>query len=83
MSLPQPVIDYLNENAQREGLAQPKPADDLFTQGILDSFALVDFIAVLEEQTGIKIPDSDVNPGNFQTLETIERYVQSRKGASS
>jgi acyl carrier protein len=83
MSLPQPVIDYLNESAQREGLAQPEPSDDLFTQGILDSFALVDFIAVLEAQTGIKIPDSDVSPGNFQTLETIERYVQTRKGGAT
>jgi acyl carrier protein len=83
MSLPQAVIDYLNENAQREGLEQPKPSDDLFTQGILDSFALVDFIAMLEEQTGIKIPDADVNPGNFQTLETIERYVQTRKGGAA
>ena len=83
MSLPQGVIDYLNENAQREGIAQPQPSDDLFTSGVLDSFALVDFIAVLEEQCGIKIPDADVNPGSFQTLETIERYVQSRKGSST
>jgi acyl carrier protein len=51
--------------------------------GVLDSFALVEFIAVLEDQCGIKIPDADVNAGNFQTLETIERYVQTRKGTSS
>ena len=36
---------------------------------MLDSFALVDFLAVLEEHTGIKVPDSDVNPSNFQTIE--------------
>ncbi len=43
ISLPQGVIDYLNENAQREGLEQPKPSDDLFSMGVLDSFALVEF----------------------------------------
>ena len=47
---------------------------------MLDSFALVDFIGVLETETGIKVPDADVKAANFQTLEAIERYVESRKG---
>lgn len=80
MALPQGVINYLNENAQREGLKQPGPRDDLFQMGVLDSFALVDFITVLEEECGVKVPDADVNPGNFQSLEAIEHYVESRKG---
>ncbi len=80
MALPQAVTDYLNENAQREGLEQPGASDDLFRLGVLDSFALVDFISVLEAECGIKIPDSDVNPGNFQSIEAIERYVAARKG---
>jgi acyl carrier protein len=80
MALPEKVLDYLNENAQREGLEQPKAGDDLFRLGVLDSFALVDFISVLEEECGIKVPDGDVNPGNFQSLDAIERYVETRKG---
>ena len=80
MALPQKVMDYLNENAQREGLEQPGASEDLFRLGVLDSFALVDFISVLEEECGIKVPDGDVNPGNFQSLDAIERYVETRKG---
>jgi acyl carrier protein len=80
MALPQKVMDYLNENAQREGLGQPQAGDDLFRLGVLDSFALVDFISVLEEECGIKVPDGDVNPGNFQSLDAIERYVETREG---
>ena len=80
MALPQGVTDYLNENAQNSGAALPANGDDLFKTGVLDSFALVDFIGVLEAETGIKIPDSDVKPTNFQTLEAIERYVESHKG---
>jgi acyl carrier protein len=80
MALPQKVMDYLNENAQREGLEQPQAGDDLFRLGVLDSFALVDFISVLEEECGIKVPDGDVNPGNFQSLDAIERYVETREG---
>ena len=80
MALPQGVIDYLNENAETNGAEQPQSGDDLFKMGVLDSFALVDFIGVLEAETGISVPDSDVKPANFQTLEAIERYVESRKG---
>ncbi len=80
MALPQGVMDSLNENAERAGTEQPKAGDDLFQMGVLDSFALVDFVTLLEEQCGIKIPDADVNPANFQTIEVIENYVASRKG---
>lgn len=80
MALPQGVTDFLNDSARSAGAEQPQPGDDLFRSGVLDSFALVDFVTVLEEQCGIKVPDSDVNPANFQTIETIERYVESRKG---
>ncbi len=83
MPLPQAVLDYLNENAEREGVVQPEAVDDLFSVGVLDSFSLVDFVTVLETECGIKVPDADVNPGNFKTLERIESYVESRKKASA
>lgn len=80
MALPQGVMDSLNENAERAGVEQPKTGDDLFQMGVLDSFALVDFVTLLEEQCGIKVPDADVNPANFQTIEAIEKYVARSKG---
>jgi acyl carrier protein len=80
MALPQGVTEYLNQNASNNGAAAPSSGDDLFKAGILDSFALVDFIGVLESETGITVPDADVKAANFQTLEAIENYVESRKG---
>ena len=80
MALPEPVIDYLNQNAKSAGAPAPKESDDLFKAGVLDSFALVDFLAVLEEHTGIKVPDADVNPSNFQTIQAIDRYAERLKG---
>jgi acyl carrier protein len=79
MSLPQGVIDFLNESARNNGAEQPGTGDDLFKMGALDSFALVDFVTVLEQETGISVPDGDVNPANFQSIEQIERYVESRR----
>jgi acyl carrier protein len=79
MALPESVISYLNENAERQGIAAPHLKDDLFTSGVLDSFSLVDFVSILEGQYSIQISDSDMNPENFRSIETIERYVDSRR----
>lgn len=79
MALPQGVTDFLNESARNNGAEQPGTGDDLFQMGVLDSFALVDFVTVLEQETGISVPDGDVNPANFQSIEQIERYVESKR----
>lgn len=80
MILPQGVLDFLNESARRARVPPPGADADLFKAGVLDSFALIDFIAVLEEQCGIRVPDPDVNALNFQSLNAIAAYVESRKG---
>lgn len=78
--LPQAITAYLNENAAREGAPPPGPTDDLFDAGVLDSFSLVDLVAMLEEQFGIEIPDSDVRAENFRTVRAVEQYVDARRG---
>jgi len=80
MALPQSISDFLKDSATNAGVSPPVNGDDLFKTGVLDSFALVDFVAVLETECNVRIPDSDVVPGNFQTLQAIENYVQSHQG---
>jgi len=75
MALPQAVLDFINESADTNDVAKPSISDDLFKLGAVDSFSLVDLVAVIEENCGIKIPDGDVTPNNFQTIEGIERYI--------
>lgn len=60
---------------------QACPADfsaSLFDAGVLDSFSLVDLVGGLEQAFGIKIPDTDLNPRRFESIESIEQYLQSR-----
>ncbi|HEX8072349.1 MAG TPA: acyl carrier protein [Pyrinomonadaceae bacterium] len=75
MALPQAITDFLADNAASNGAAPPANGDDLFKTGALDSFSLVDLVGLLEEQCGIKVPDKDVTPANFQTIAAIESYV--------
>lgn len=83
MSLPQQVIEFLQDNAVANGALTPNLDTDLFATGVLDSFALVDFVTVIEEHCGVLVPDGDVIPANFRTIEAIERYVSDRTAASA
>ncbi|HYW71165.1 MAG TPA: phosphopantetheine-binding protein [Pyrinomonadaceae bacterium] len=80
MALPQPVTDFLKESAANAGVSPPVNGEDLFKTGVLDSFALVDFVTLLESTCDIKIPDSDVVAINFQTLAAIENYLVAHQG---
>jgi len=62
----------------------PIPADrdaSLFDTGVMDSFDLVDFVADLEKECNIKVPDSDLHPSKFETLTKITAYLSSHGAA--
>jgi acyl carrier protein len=56
------------------------PGDDesLFECGAIDSFGLLDLIQTLEQQFGVKVPDSDLNPRRFNTITKITAYFDER-----
>ena len=54
----------------------PDPDESLFDSGYLDSFALADMVAELEKQFGVKIPDSDLTPRTFDTVDRIQSYLE-------
>lgn len=56
----------------------PAPGESLFDSGILDSFALPDMVGELEQEFGIQVPDADLNPRKFDSIERIEQYIASR-----
>ena len=48
----------------------------LFQARLIDSMNLVHLLAFLESTFAIKIPTSEVNVGNLDTVESIERLVR-------
>ncbi len=60
---------------------QTSPSDDesLFDSGLLDSFTLTDLAAQLETAFGIKIPDADLTPRKFDTIDKIDAYVTAKQ----
>jgi acyl carrier protein len=55
----------------------PAPDEALFESGYLDSFALPDLISELEQKFSFKVPDSDIGPRKFESVDRIVEYVDS------
>lgn len=58
--------------------AAPAPQEALFDSGYLDSFALPDLISELEQKFNVKIPDSDLTPRKFESIDKIVEYLNGR-----
>ncbi|MGJ5813142.1 acyl carrier protein [Paludibaculum fermentans] len=70
------LIEILKTVTKQDTL--PAPGDSLFDSGLLDSFALPDLVSALEQEFSIQIPDADLNPRKFDSIERIEEYLDSR-----
>ncbi len=70
------LIEIIQKVSKQDSV--PGADESLFESGLLDSFGLPDLISALEKEFGIQVPDSDLNPRKFDTLERIEEYLDSR-----
>jgi acyl carrier protein len=58
------------------GKESPAPDASLFDTGVLDSFALQDLVTELEHIFNVTIPDDDLTPRKFESVERIEQYLE-------
>jgi acyl carrier protein len=73
MSSTDPVIAFLLE--RHPEMETIDPDVDLIETRILDSLRFVEFLYLLEEQTGREIPLEEVTPDDFRTIARIrERF---------
>jgi acyl carrier protein len=70
------ILKVLNSITKKE--VNPGPEESLFVSGLLDSFALTDFVAGLEEEFGVEVPDSDLSARKFDTLNKVSAYVSAK-----
>ena len=55
-------------------------ADDtsLIQQGVVDSTGILELIGFIEETWSIQVPPQDMTPANFDSLGSIDRYLDGR-----
>jgi acyl carrier protein len=74
--LRQELAAFIEKNLLGEGPgASVDEATQLIEGGILDSMGLMQVVGFIEERTGVKVPDDEVAPDNFETVVAIESLV--------
>ena len=68
------ILEIIRSISRQE--VNPAPDQSLFVSGLVDSFALPEMVSALEREFSIAIPDSDLIPRRFETLERIESYIE-------
>lgn len=79
-SLEKFLIAEITDNIGKQSI---DPAEDLLEQGIIDSLGILKLVTFLEESQGIKIDDEDIVPENFQSLNSMVRFVEEKMQRSS
>jgi acyl carrier protein len=69
------VIDNFMFGKPCEGFADD---DSFIERGIIDSTAVMELIAYLEARFRIKLQDRDLIPENFDSINKLARFVESR-----
>jgi acyl carrier protein len=77
------IIQKLAAYIAKEVLRQPKrviSADEkLISNGLVDSFSLVDLGMFIEDTFGVRIEDTELNADTFDSLEQLAALIQSRQ----
>jgi acyl carrier protein len=47
-------------------------------EGIIDSIGVLELVAFLEEKFGFKVEDEEIVPENFESIEKLDNFVQSK-----
>jgi len=73
MSRQEKIIEIVKRVSKSD--VAPDPEESLFDSGYLDSFALTDMVGEIEREFSIVIPDADLTPRRFDSIERIDSYV--------
>lgn len=79
----QAMITILTQKIAQNILKEPnriiKPEEALLSSGLIDSFSLVDLALLVEDEFGVVIDDTELNPDSFDTLEQLAALIQSKQ----
>lgn len=68
--------EFIKNEIMRNKNAKLNEDEDLLSAGILDSLAILQLVAFIEDQFGIKVPDEDVVFENFQSINALTTYLE-------
>ena len=76
------MINIIRDYIVKESLLESdKIKEDtlIFENGILDSMGLLFLIEFLKESFNVQVEDEELNPQNFESINSIVSFVKSKK----
>lgn len=72
------IKNYILE-ASLSDVKDVKDVDLIFENGLLDSMGLLFLIEFLNENFGVKVSDEELNPKNFESINSIVSFVEDKQ----
>lgn len=71
------IKNYIAENILFTDKGYPYPDNASFLEnGIVDSMNVMEIVAYVEETFNISIEDSEIEPANFDSIESIANFIE-------
>lgn len=64
------------QNLELEVAEQLQESDRLYEDLNIDSLMILQLIVYVEEEFGVSVPEEDVDPAVFDTVETLVSFIQ-------
>jgi acyl carrier protein len=74
------IETQLREFIEQEILEEESPVDDPLASGLLDSLAVEQLIAYIEDEYGVTFEDDELVADNFASLPVVAGLVESKRG---
>lgn len=73
------LAQKITQNILKEPNRSIQPDEALISTGLIDSFSLVDLALLVEDEFGVVVDDTELNPDSFDTLEQLVALIQSKQ----
>jgi acyl carrier protein len=79
------ILAHLAQSISELGLEPTALGDDfdLLTSGVIDSLGIVELIGAIEQQLGLVLDLSELDPENLTTLGPLSRYIEAQYSQSA
>ena len=71
--------EYITVHLIKDKKYPLKDDEDLFKNGLVDSFSLTELAVFVEEQFGVFFPDPELTVANMRTLDHIVRNIEAKQ----
>ena len=72
------IRQFILQSAQRKGVSTLSDDESLSQNGVMDSLVIFRLVSFLEETFNIRVADEEIVDENFQSINGIEKFVETK-----